>query len=156
MKLANNITGRLRPLADEKNIKLSTRGRIKGKLKIDAEKLYHIIWNLADNAIKYTPNGGKVYISLIEEKERLIIRVRDTGIGIPEGEIENIFEPFVRIDKARCRESGGFGLGLSLVKEIVETQNGEIKVKSRQDKGSVFTIILPIEPKLKDPNLGGL
>ena len=141
MKLANNITGRLRPLADEKNIKLSTRGRIKGKLKIDAEKLYHIIWNLADNAIKYTPNGGKVYISLIEEKERLIIRVRDTGIGIPEGEIENIFEPFVRIDKARCRESGGFGLGLSLVKEIVETQNGEIKVKSRQDKGSVFTII---------------
>lgn len=152
MRVANNITARLKPLADEKNIKVSARGRIKEKLNIDPEKLYHIIWNLADNAIKYTPDGGKVNISLIEQKGCLIIRIRDTGIGIPEEDIENIFEPFVRTDKARCRESGGFGLGLSLVKEIVETQNGKIEVKSRRDKGSIFTVILPIDQKLQDPN----
>jgi len=156
VKLTNNIIERLKPFIDEKDIKLSIISDIKDKLKVDSGKLYHVIWNLVDNAIKYTPSGGSVNISLKEEKQTLIIQVKDTGVGIPKDDLQNIFEPFVRTDKARSRKSGGFGLGLSLVKEIVETQSGHIDVKSQLDQGSTFTVNIPLKGELQNSELGGL
>lgn len=142
-RLIKKVITRLKPLAAKKNIELNLKMKVNRKLYLDPEKIFQVIWNLLDNAIKYTPQNGRVFISVKNKSGYLIIRVRDTGIGIPIEDIEYIFEPFVRIDKTRCRELGGFGLGLPLVKEIVELHRGKIKVNSRPKKGSIFTVIIP-------------
>lgn len=100
--------------------------------------------NLIDNAIKYTPQGGKVQLTAYKRYANLIISIKDTGIGIPKRDLPRLFERFYRVDKARSRKVGGTGLGLAIVKHIVLSFNGKIKVNSEQDKGSEFTIILPI------------
>ena len=106
-----------------------------------------MIYNVIDNAIKYTPRGGSVQASLIRSGRRAIIRVTDTGIGIPQADLPHVFDRFYRVDKARSRATGGTGLGLSIVKQIVALHGGTITAESEEGKGSTFTIDLPLAQK---------
>ena len=114
--------------------------QIKG-IKFFLEQMFT---NLIDNAVKYTENGGKVSISTSVKEGNVIIKIADTGIGIPKDHQDRIFERFYRVDKNRSREIGGTGLGLSIVKHIVLTHGGIISLESEEEKGSEFTIELPI------------
>ena len=111
----------------------------------DRSKLSQILYNLMDNAIKYTPEDGQISVSLREEDGNVVWRVRDNGIGIPEEDQEHIFERFYRVDKARGRETGGTGLGLSIVKQMVRMHDGTITVRSTPGKGSEFVVTFPQE-----------
>jgi two-component system phosphate regulon sensor histidine kinase PhoR len=112
--------------------------------RCDELQMIHLIRNLVDNAVKYTPSRGKVDISAELRDSELVIQVRDTGIGIPHGEVDRIFERFYRVDKARSRRMGGTGLGLAIVKDIVESHGGRIDVETQLGKGSTFTVTLPV------------
>ncbi len=108
----------------------------------DRTLLYRALINLIDNAIKFNKKGGNIYITAKDEGENVRIEIRDTGIGIPKEKIGKIFEPFVQIDPTVRRRYGGTGIGLTLVKKVVEMHNGKIKVESEPGKGTKFTIIL--------------
>ena len=112
----------------------------------EAGALRRAVLNLVDNAIKYTPAGGKVELSLATANGQALITVRDTGIGIEPGAAARIFEPFVRLDAARGRDTGGTGLGLALVRAIVTAHGGTVEVESAPGAGSRFTIRLPLAP----------
>jgi heavy metal sensor kinase len=112
----------------------------------DAGALRRALGNLVDNAIKYTPAGGKVELSLLVGEAQARIVVRDTGIGIDPADAARIFDPFVRLDAARSRDAGGAGLGLALVRAIVDAHGGAIAVDSASGAGSRFTISLPLAP----------
>ena len=111
----------------------------------DRSKLNQILYNLTDNAIKYTPDGGHIRVSIYGEDGSLVWKVRDDGVGIPEEDQQHIFERFYRVDKARSRETGGTGLGLSIVKQLVTMHGGTISVKSEAGKGSEFIVVFPRE-----------
>jgi signal transduction histidine kinase len=112
----------------------------------EAGALRRAVLNLVDNAIKYTPAGGKVELSLVTGNGQALITVRDTGIGIEPDAAARIFEPFVRLDAARGRDTGGTGLGLALVRAIVTAHGGTVEVESAPGAGSRFTIRLPLAP----------
>jgi len=113
------------------------------KVLADQGQFEQVLLNLMDNAIKYTPDGGVVSVTVRLSEERVQINVRDTGIGIPTKDLPRIFERFYRVDEGRSREQGGTGLGLSIVKHIVQLHGGEITVTSEASKGSIFTVVLP-------------
>ncbi|MFZ0544727.1 MAG: ATP-binding protein [Candidatus Promineifilaceae bacterium] len=110
----------------------------------DSDRLKQLILNLVDNAIKYTPAGGKVMMSLSKENGYSQLAVKDTGIGIPAEDLPHIFDRFYRVDKARTRAQGGSGLGLSIAKWIVEAHNGRIEVESVVGEGTTFRVFLPV------------
>jgi heavy metal sensor kinase len=108
----------------------------------DSSRLRQMLRNILDNAIKYTPSGGKVTVELDRSNgSKCVLRVADTGIGIPEGSLPQIFDRFYRVDKARTREEGGSGLGLSIVKEIAEAHGGSVGVQSAVAAGTVVTVV---------------
>jgi two-component system phosphate regulon sensor histidine kinase PhoR len=109
----------------------------------DEEALEQILDNLLDNAVKYTPQGGRVCVRWRREGEQVCLEVADTGIGIPESDLPRIFERFYRVDKARSRELGGTGLGLSIVKHLAQAMHGSVHAASRAGQGTTFTICLP-------------
>ena len=113
--------------------------------KAEKDRIKQMAINLIDNAIKYTPSGGRVLVTVCEEDGAGILRVEDTGIGIPEENIPRLFERFYRVDKSRSRALGGTGLGLAIVKHIVNLVGGQITVKSAVGNGSTFTVYLPLE-----------
>jgi len=131
-------------LAERKNIHITLTANTPITLVGDRLRLRQLFLNLIDNAIKYTPEGGSVTLSVERENGSAMFRVSDTGIGIPTEEIGRIFDRFYRVDKARSRELGGSGLGLSIAKWIAELHRGTISVTSEPQKGSVFTVSLPI------------
>lgn len=108
----------------------------------DAYRLKQLLGNLVSNAIKYTPEGGTITISLFQEGEWARLEVKDTGIGIPPEHLSRVFDRFYRVDKARSRAGGGTGLGLAIVKEIAEQHGGKVTAKSELGKGSIFTVWL--------------
>jgi signal transduction histidine kinase len=108
------------------------------------DDLYQIIFNLLENGIKYNVPGGTLTLSLSRHDDNAVIKIRDTGVGIPEDSLSHIFERFYRVDKARSRSTGGSGLGLSIVRNMVERNHGEIKVASEVGKGTTFTLSFPI------------
>jgi two-component system phosphate regulon sensor histidine kinase PhoR len=110
----------------------------------DEEALQQVLDNLLDNAVKYTPGGGRVWLRLRLEGEHVVAEVEDTGIGLEPQHLERIFERFYRVDKARSRELGGTGLGLSIVKHFVATLGGKVSVESTPGKGSTFRVRLPL------------
>ncbi|MCR8847793.1 ATP-binding protein [Rossellomorea sp. SC111] len=110
----------------------------------DRDKLSQAFTNLISNAIKYSPDGGTITIGFREGEESILIDIRDEGLGIPQEAIPNLFNKFYRVDNSDQRRIGGTGLGLTIVKEIIETHEGDITVSSQEGKGSVFTIRLPI------------
>jgi len=118
----------------------------------DSGKLYQVFLNLLDNAIKYSDPGAQVYVSLREEGSSVVVSIRDTGVGIPEEDLPQLFERFYRVDKARSRATGGSGLGLSITREIVELHGGEVSVQSEVGTGSTFEVRLPKAPLSRSAN----
>ena len=110
----------------------------------ETEGVRQILDNLIDNAIKYTPEQGRVQIDIKIQNEQVLLKVQDSGIGIPEAHLQRIFERFYRVDKARSRELGGTGLGLSIVKHLVNAFGGTVDVTSRPDEGTAFIVTLPL------------
>ncbi len=141
---------RLSPLARENGIELDCQLKELLDVNGDALKLQQVVYNIIDNAIKYTPRGGEVHCTLNRAGKKAIIRVQDTGVGIPEADLPHIFDRFYRVDKARSRETGGTGLGLSIVKQFVLLHGGNITAKSAPGKGSTFVIELPLAEKKKE------
>ncbi|HPW41793.1 MAG TPA: ATP-binding protein [Bacillota bacterium] len=150
-KAVEEVLSVLKSQSDKKNIELSAKIQ-EGLESIsgDGDKFKQMLINLIDNAVKYTPENGKVSIEAYKQShnadlDKLIIKVKDNGIGIPKQHIPRLFERFYRVDKARSRSIGGTGLGLAIVKHIVILFNGEIEVTSEVGKGTEFRIILPME-----------
>jgi signal transduction histidine kinase len=115
-------------------------------LNADEELIKRMILNLLDNAVKYTPEGGEISLALARQNGNAEIVVRDTGIGIPENDQQRVFDRFYRVDKARSRALGGAGLGLSIVRCIVEAHGGQIQIDSATHRGTTFTVSLPLKP----------
>jgi len=137
-----SIVNEFAPMAGEKNIKIIFNPAKEG-LQVfgDKDKIRQVFVNLLQNAIKYTDEGS-IEILLDEEKKLVKISVKDTGIGIPEEDLNRVFERFYRVDKARSRAVGGTGLGLAIVKHIIEAHNSKIIVQSKQGEGSTFSFKL--------------
>ena len=114
-------------------------------VEIDTDKMTQVIDNIMNNAIKYSPDGGTITVSIKTTDEQLILSIADEGLGIPKQDLPKIFDRFYRVDKARSRAQGGTGLGLAIAKEIIKQHQGFIWAKSEYGKGSTFTIVLPYE-----------
>ena len=114
-------------------------------IEIDTDKMTQVIDNILNNAIKYSPDGGKITVSMKTTDDQMILSISDQGLGIPKEDLPKIFDRFYRVDKARSRAQGGTGLGLAIAKEIIKQHNGFIWAKSEYGKGSTFTIVLPYD-----------
>jgi len=134
----------LRPIADKQGQRITCQIAPQVRLAADRARLTQVIYNLIDNAIKYTPEGGEIRVSLALKSREAILTVSDNGIGIPEKDQAHIFDRFYRVDKARSRATGGTGLGLSIVRQLVQLHGGEITLTSVPEKGSTFTVTLPV------------
>ena len=110
----------------------------------DSQSLRRLFLILIDNAVKYTPPGGRIVVSLNTSDGFAISEVQDTGVGISAADLPSVFERFYRADKARSRDTGGAGLGLSIAKWIAEAHHGEIRAQSTLEKGSTFRVRLPL------------
>jgi two-component system sensor histidine kinase BarA len=162
--LVQDVAKTLTPQAAKKNIKFSVHAAEGlGTIAADAVRLRQVLFNLTENAIKFTPDGGVVHLGATESemesgdggfgavllgapRRAVAFTVRDTGIGMPEGELSKIFDAFYQIDGSATREHGGAGIGLSIVKRMTEMHGGEVKVKSEVGKGTTFTVEIP-EPE---------
>ena len=147
-ELLNDCVRAAQVLASQKNLDLRIdSGSSLIVLKGDDELLKRMLLNLLDNAVKYTPEGGQIAVELAKENGNAQIVVRDTGIGIPEMDQPHVFDRFYRVDKARSRSLGGAGLGLSIVRWIVEAHEGKIDIISAPDNGSEFIVQLPLRDR---------
>ena len=145
--MVEEIFADLAPLADRDGIVLERKGD--GVMFGSDTLIYRMLFNLTENSIRYNHPNGTVRIMITNEKNRLVIRVADTGCGIPEKYRESIFQPFFRVDKSRSRENGGVGLGLSLVWEIVALHGGEVLIEESSEKGTIVAVKLPTDMKTK-------
>ncbi len=114
-------------------------------IEIDTDKMTQVIDNILNNAIKYSPDGGKITVSMKTTDDQMILSIKDQGLGIPKQDLPKIFDRFYRVDRARSRAQGGTGLGLAIAKEIIKQHNGFIWAKSEYGKGSTFTMVLPYD-----------
>ena len=114
-------------------------------IEIDTDKMTQVIDNILNNAIKYSPDGGKITVTMKTTDDQMILSISDQGLGIPKQDLPRIFDRFYRVDRARSRAQGGTGLGLAIAKEIIKQHNGFIWAKSIYGKGSTFTIVLPYD-----------
>ena len=137
----------LAPLVEKRGITLEADGD--GVMTGSDALIYRLIFNLTENAVKYNRPGGSVRVCVTQETEKLLIRVSDTGCGIPEKYQQSIFQPFFRVDKSRSREYGGAGLGLSLVWEIADLHGGSVWVEESSDKGTTIAVELPTQQSTK-------
>ena len=133
----------LAPLVEKRGITLEADGD--GVMTGSDALIYRLIFNLTENAVKYNRPGGSVRVCVTQETEKLLIRVSDTGCGIPEEYQQSIFQPFFRVDKSRSREYGGAGLGLSLVWEIADLHGGSVWVEESSEKGTTIAVELPVQ-----------
>jgi signal transduction histidine kinase len=133
---------RAREIAGERQITIGQLDDV--TIKGDTGRLKRLIANLVDNAIKYTPDDGRITLSLVKDGDFARLEVADNGIGIPPEDLPHIFDRFYRIDRARSRASGGTGLGLAIVKGIAEQHSGRVTVSSQMGKGTIFTVWLKL------------
>ena len=140
--LVEEILTDLTPLAQKNNISLQQDCEELGMVGSDA-LIYRLVFNLVENGIKYNHAGGSVHVTVRHTQDEAELLVEDTGMGIPQDAIEHIFERFYRVDKARSRQAGGSGLGLSIVHELVERNFGTIEVSSKEGEGTKFTVRMP-------------
>lgn len=143
-ELVQIILKRLKPLADEKDIEIVYESFRNVVAEVDEVKMSLVISNLIENAIKYNEDKGKITVTLNADHKDMMIKVKDTGIGIPPESTEKIFERFYRVDKTRARDTGGTGLGLSIVHKTVTLHNGTITCESEIDKGTTFKAYIPL------------
>ena len=137
----------LAPLSDKRGVTLTAEGD--GIMTGSDALIYRLIFNLTENAVKYNRPGGSVRVCVTQETEKLLIRVSDTGCGIPEKYQQSIFQPFFRVDKSRSREYGGAGLGLSLVWEIADLHGGSVWVEESSEKGTTIAVGVPTQQSTK-------
>ena len=137
----------LAPLSDKLGVTLTAEGD--GIMTGSDALIYRLIFNLTENAVKYNRSGGSVRVSVTQELDKLLLRVSDTGCGIPEVYQRSIFQPFFRVDKSRSREYGGAGLGLSLVWEITDLHGGSVWVEKSSEKGTTIAVELPTQQSTK-------
>jgi len=138
--LFSNIIESFEPLFHSEEITLEKSIKVNILFKGDADRLNQIFINIISNALKYTNKGGRVYVVMDEDKDRIHIKVMDNGIGISKQDLPYVFERFYRGDKSRSRETGGKGIGLTITKALVEAHNGTIKISSEQDEGTTVEI----------------
>ncbi len=141
---AERVVRMLSRISQKNNVKVITDFQQDSPVLILEDDLYQILFNLVENGIKYNVAGGTLTITLRREDDDAIISIADTGVGIPNEAIPHLFERFYRVDKARSRKSGGSGLGLSIVRSMVEKNGGSIRVDSIENEGSTFTVTFPI------------
>jgi len=134
----------LLPIAEKKNVELVLESFRPVVAEIDALKMSLAVSNLIENAIKYNNDGGWVRVSLNADHKFFYIKVADNGIGIPEESQEQVFSRFYRVDKARSRESGGTGLGLAITESVIHSHHGAIRLFSKENVGSTFTVRVPL------------
>ena len=137
----------MRPFAEKKDIVIDEELPKRVEIHADEQKIRQLILILVDNAVKYTPEHGRISVCVQEDRGRVKLSVSDTGIGIAPEHQERIFERFYRVDKARSRRMGGNGLGLAIAREIVEAHGGSIAVESEPGKGTTFHIRLKARAK---------
>ena len=140
----NRVVRMLEGIAKENDIQISVNIRSDAPVLITEDDLYQITFNLVENGIKYNTPGGKLKIELFREDENSVLTITDSGIGIPQDALPYIFQRFYRVDKARSRKSGGSGLGLSIVHNMVERNSGTIHVSSEAGKGTQFHVSFPV------------
>lgn len=143
-ELVEEVVSNTKILAEIKNQTIDTVELSPMVVSGDKAKLYQLFFNIIDNAIKYTPENGRIIISLKKDEKTAFVEIKDNGIGIPEKDLPNIFRRFYRVHKDRSKKLGGNGLGLAIAKLITDIHNGEISVESSSGKGSSFIIKLPI------------
>lgn len=144
INIINKALKSINPLAQQKNIKININAEPKNQtVKGNSDLLTELLIILLDNATKYTPKDGSIFITTTTTKKHLILKIKDTGIGIARQHLPHIFDRFYRVDISRSKESG-FGLGLSLAKKIITQHKGSINVKSEINHGSTFTLHLPL------------
>ncbi|MCA1058279.1 HAMP domain-containing protein [Rossellomorea aquimaris] len=146
MPFTERVTNKFIGLAKEKKVSIYFESdvEIKKEIYMDPDRIEQVLTNLIDNALRHTPTGGEVTVSLTEKKGGYLFHVRDTGSGIPEEDLPFVFERFYKADKARTRGKSGTGLGLAIAKNIIESHKGHIQVQSKVDQGTAFTFFLPI------------
>ena len=144
-KIAERTTHLLNPLAQDRSVTIYTDLAEDCTVLASPDDIYQIIFNLAENAIKYNSRGGNVFLRLQREDGDAVFTVEDTGIGIPPQDIPHVFERFYRVDKARSRASGGSGLGLSIVHDAVAANGGSVTVSPRETVGTRFTVRFPLQ-----------
>ncbi|MDD7661820.1 MAG: HAMP domain-containing sensor histidine kinase, partial [Eubacteriales bacterium] len=135
---------RLQPVAESHHQELKLALNDRCEMYADCAKLTQVVYNLMENAIKYTQEGGAIKVRLIRSGRDAVMTVTDNGPGIPREDQAHIFDRFYRVDKARSRETGGTGLGLSIVHQMVLMHGGSVSVESEEGRGSTFTVELPI------------
>jgi heavy metal sensor kinase len=143
----HGVVDTMRPVAEAKGLELHVVGSAAVPMQGDAARLRQVFYNLLDNAIKYTPQGGKIVVGIETKGQAAVVTLRDTGIGIPPEHLPRVFDRFYRVDKARSREEGGTGLGLSIAKTIVAAHGGQIELASVPGQGTTCTVTLATEPK---------
>jgi two-component system phosphate regulon sensor histidine kinase PhoR len=135
---------RLRLFAERQDVTLATDlSEPLPPVRADPERIAQVLMNLLHNAVKFSPQGGRVTVSAAAEAEGVTVSVRDEGVGIPERELERIFERFYKVDRARVRGKGGTGLGLAIARHIVESHGGRIRAESEEEVGSTFSFTIP-------------
>lgn len=142
--LAEIICKRLRPIARKNNVELTLLSNREVTAEVDEVKLSLVLTNLIENAIKYNKEQGKVEVTVDADHQFFTIQVSDTGIGIPQDSLKQIYERFYRVDKSHSREIGGTGLGLAITKNAVQLHRGSIKVVSTEGEGTTFTVKIPL------------
>ncbi len=136
---------RLTPLIKKRGQTLNMRIEDECEMFADPGKLSQVCYNIIENAVKYTGDGGTINVSLRRAGRDAVLEIADTGVGIPEEDLSHVFDRFYRVDKARSRDTGGTGLGLSIVQQIVRLHAGSVTVQSEQGKGTTFTVQLPVK-----------
>jgi signal transduction histidine kinase len=142
-KLLNDMVENFQPLFSEKNITFTSYLQENIQVTGDKDRLKQIFVNILSNAFKYTQEQGSVNVELAAEKDRVIVTVRDTGVGIPGQDLPHIFERFYRGDLSRNRQSGGAGIGLTIAKALIEAHDGSLEIESEHTVGTIVKIALP-------------
>ena len=136
---------RLQPLAKKRGQTIEVSIEDQCEMFADADKLAQVCYNIIENAVKYTPDGGRIRVSLSRMGRDAVLEISDTGVGIPQEDLAHVFDRFYRVDKARSRDTGGTGLGLSIVQQIVRLHAGSVTVQSVRGEGTTFTVQLPVK-----------
>jgi signal transduction histidine kinase len=150
--LVDDVVDTIAPIAAERGIELTAAAGEDVRVRGDREQLRQVLVILLDNALRYTPAGGRVHVQVRKDGSSALLTVHDTGIGISGGAVERVFERFFRGDEARNRQSGGAGLGLAIARELVSQHSGRISVESTEGAGSTFTVRLPLVREAVKPN----
>lgn len=150
ISLARHICAKMQAKAIHSGVHLRVQTDEVATIQADPMALELVLMNLLDNAIKFTPPGGQVLLLIREEPARVVIQVEDTGIGIPAEALEKIFLPFYRVDNSLASPQRGSGIGLALVRHLVEAHRGQVMVQSILNQGSIFSIVLPRHPEIRE------